>query len=152
MKYAPIMERLERLSVPEPNTGCWLWLGAANRGRSPRIGMERRAVPLPAHRVAWEHRHGRTVPPGVFVRCRHGVQLCVNPEHQELRPQRRHVILKPTRQSPRGRPQKLNDAQVRMIRDGRAAGLKLSTLAQIFDVTEGTISRIVNNLIWREND
>ena len=27
----PIKERFERLYVPEPNSGCWLWLGAVNR-------------------------------------------------------------------------------------------------------------------------
>lgn len=26
--YEP-KERIDRLSIPEPNSGCWLWLGAS---------------------------------------------------------------------------------------------------------------------------
>ena len=28
-KPGTLVERFERHSVPEPNTGCWIWLGAA---------------------------------------------------------------------------------------------------------------------------
>jgi len=28
-----LQTRIERLSIPEPNTGCWLWLGAPTTAR-----------------------------------------------------------------------------------------------------------------------
>lgn len=30
-KYPPIIERFEQNYIPEPNSGCWLWLGALNK-------------------------------------------------------------------------------------------------------------------------
>jgi len=75
---APIAERLERLSMPEPMSGCTLWVGGDN-GLGYGVvwhkgGMRR------AHRVAWELEHG-PVPEGLVLDhiCR--VRSCINPTH-----------------------------------------------------------------------
>ncbi len=36
------LERFWRLVEPEPNSGCWLWVGAAARGYGPEQHAERR--------------------------------------------------------------------------------------------------------------
>jgi hypothetical protein len=60
------LEPLRALSVPEPNTGCWLWLGAdADLG-------------LPAR--AWEALNG-AIPRGMSLRPSCGTGECVNPAH-----------------------------------------------------------------------
>jgi len=85
--YSP-QERIERLSIPEPNSGCWLWLGAARPSASgilygrmvvgSRSNGSRRTVG--AHRYSYEA-FKKDVPGDLYVchKCDNG--LCVNPAH-----------------------------------------------------------------------
>ncbi len=73
----------ERIS-PEPNTGCWLWMGISDLryGRlhtRVREGVYRRLL---AHRASYEAFKG-PIPEGLTIDhiCR--VRLCVNPDHLE---------------------------------------------------------------------
>jgi hypothetical protein len=34
-----LIERIERMSTPEPNTGCWLWLGALGTNGYGTLGI-----------------------------------------------------------------------------------------------------------------
>lgn len=69
-----------RRSIPEPNSGCWLWLGAAKKGypflwRGSR-GQKRTIF---VARKVCEERHG---PIGrLFATHTCDVPLCVNPDH-----------------------------------------------------------------------
>lgn len=77
-----IAEMLLRNSIPEPNSGCWLWLrGAKGGGRGGRYavylwqGRQR----LVSHLALLTR--GIEVPPK-FDACHHcDVTLCVNPDH-----------------------------------------------------------------------
>lgn len=81
--------RIERLSIPEPNTGCWLWLGSVDRGGYARINVAgRNAV---AHRVAYEEFVGPIANDlQIDHLCR--VRSCVNPQHLEPVSQRENVL------------------------------------------------------------
>lgn len=74
-------ERVMSLVSPEPNTGCWLWMGAEAGGCGPgeRYGYYGHG---PAHRVVYEMVKG-PIPDGLqldhLCRCR----MCVNPDHLE---------------------------------------------------------------------
>jgi hypothetical protein len=64
----------------EPNTGCWLWVGAVNaKGHSV---VSHRAVLKMGHRASYEHFVG-PIDPGLQIDhlCRQ--RCCVNPEHLE---------------------------------------------------------------------
>jgi hypothetical protein len=82
MRRSPI-ERFEAKYSPEPNTGCWLWMGAttASSGGYGLFGVATAKARL-AHRWIWEQRNGQ-VPEGLELdhKCRQ--RLCVNPEHLE---------------------------------------------------------------------
>lgn len=65
---------------PEPNTGCWLWAGAADRKGYGLMssGIGRRQVP--AHRFSYERFVG-PIPAGLYVCHTCDVPSCVNPDH-----------------------------------------------------------------------
>lgn len=69
---------------PEPTSGCWLWLGAQNRGYG-RVWLTlegHKRKPLQAHRIAYETERG-PIPDGLHLDhlCRNS--FCVNPYHLE---------------------------------------------------------------------
>lgn len=77
-----IPELIERRSIPEPNSGCWIWEGPAWSGRGGRFygcasfqGRDRLA-----HRVSFEAFKG-PITDGLFVCHRCDNTLCVNPDH-----------------------------------------------------------------------
>jgi len=73
--------RLADLSIPEPNSGCFLWFGALNDGGYGRIKHKMKF--RRAHIVAWELAHGK-VPDGLVIDHKCRVRCCVNPDHMEL--------------------------------------------------------------------
>ena len=70
--------------MPEPNTGCWLWLGAASDG----MGYGTIGEVLPdgsrkshhVHRLSYEI-HVGPIPAGMEILHRCDTPLCVNPDH-----------------------------------------------------------------------
>lgn len=75
-----VTDRFLRRVAPEPNTGCWLWMG--NRG-THGYGLFRSA---PLGRRILAHRASHLlfvgpIPPGLLVCHSCDVPLCVNPDH-----------------------------------------------------------------------
>ena len=79
-KLQPLADRIIAKSMPEPNSGCWLWLGSlwgngygnlSNGSRQPRLG---------AHRGSWMAFRG-PIAEGMDVCHRCDVPICVNPDH-----------------------------------------------------------------------
>lgn len=83
---ANIRERLERRSTPEPNTGCWLWLGAVTAEGYGKVGLGPvNGAPkfvAYAHRVAFELENG-PIPEGLTIDHRCRMPGCINAAHME---------------------------------------------------------------------
>lgn len=81
----PIRERFDAKWTPEPNTGCWLWTGAINKGNGyGHFGPNRGIIATHrAHRVAWILYRG-PVPEGMVIDHMCRVRSCVNPDHLRL--------------------------------------------------------------------
>jgi hypothetical protein len=82
MKYAllPLAEKLSERFAPEPNSGCWLWLGVLNRGG---YGMVKHlGVYRMAHRESFL-KHRGPIPGGLELDHLCRTRACVNPDHLE---------------------------------------------------------------------
>jgi hypothetical protein len=75
-----VRARLERLSIPEPNTGCFLWLGSVTRRGYATMTLNRKTQL--AHRIAYEAVYG-SIPEGLHIDHRCRVRCCINPAHLE---------------------------------------------------------------------
>jgi len=77
-QFSSLAERFEAQYTPEPNSGCWLWIGTTGRRGYGQIkhGYRTRL----AHRVSYELFRGAVAPAqSVCHRCDN--PSCVNPEH-----------------------------------------------------------------------
>jgi hypothetical protein len=70
-------EWLESKSMPEPNTGCWLWLGGQDSDGYGQLKVSRKR--LAAHRVSYGAFVGDPGELHVLHRC--DTPLCINPSH-----------------------------------------------------------------------
>lgn len=78
--YGSVSDRVWNLVAPEPNTGCWLWLGAVNHSGYGTMTIGRRT--RMAHRASYEAHKG-AIPEGLAIDHRCKVRSCVNPDHLE---------------------------------------------------------------------
>lgn len=78
-----LQELFEQYFQPEPNSGCWLWLGQVTyRGE---YGIFNRApdgyIMARAHRVSWEIYNNIKLNPEIHVLHSCDTPICVNPDH-----------------------------------------------------------------------
>lgn len=134
---------------------CWLWTGS-RRGRQEYgqyggISVNGRLVG--AHRFGYELLVG-PIPDGLYVLHRCDTPLCQNPSHwflgtpkdnsQDREQKGRHI---PARGEQDGNA-KLTEAGVLEIRRLYVSGTSQYVLAEMFSVTQATISQIVLHKTW----
>ena len=137
---------LDKVS-PEPNSGCWLWIGAMrNRGYG---SFQFRGGQWRAHRAAYEMFIG-PIPDGLFVTHSCDTPSCVNPRHlsvgthtDNMRDMRgRDRSLRGTRH----RDAKLTEDDVREI---RSSSNSQRTLAKRYGVHQGAIYLVQKRKTWK---
>lgn len=79
MRGSP-QERFDAAYIPEPNSGCWLWLRVLNKKDDGYGTLRLNGICQSAHRVSWVLHRG-TIPEGLWVLHRCDVPSCVNPDH-----------------------------------------------------------------------
>lgn len=74
-----LLRRFELKFIPEPNSGCWLWVGHVHHATDYGWFCISRK-PHKAHRVSWMLYRG-LINGGLHVCHKCDVQSCVNPDH-----------------------------------------------------------------------
>lgn len=77
------VEFIELMSMPEPNTGCWLWLGGYCGGGYGTLHNGALHPRLMAHRFAYEVYNPGVDISGLEVHHKCTNRACVNPQHLE---------------------------------------------------------------------
>lgn len=146
---AALWRKLEERSIPEPNSGCLLWLrstygngyGSVFNSRTKRVGR--------AHRFAWEAVHG-PIPVGLHVLHKCDVPSCINPAHLFLGTQADNMTDKKTKKRERfgGRH------GMAKLTDRLAAEIKMAPGPQVeiavaFGISKQTVNAIKRGRLWR---
>jgi hypothetical protein len=148
-------DQFETKYIPEPNSGCWLWIAAASdRG----YGLFRHQKhTIWAHRHAWALHRGE-IPPGLCVLHKCDTPACVNPDHLFLGTRADNQADKMRKGRNRGgfgddrecagtkHPlAKLTEPQVLAIRSDTRSH---STIGREYGVGQAQVTRIKNRTRW----
>jgi len=80
-KNNPAELRFEKNYLPEPNSGCWLWVGSDSNERGyGTLFVKGKA--MKAHRFSYEREYGK-IPDGLVIDHLCKTPSCVNPAHLE---------------------------------------------------------------------
>lgn len=123
---------------------CWIWTGAAFKGKYGAFWYERRTIG--AHRASWLILRGE-IPAGVFVCHRCDIPLCVNPDHLFLATPKENTLDMVTKG--RGRwvsgeshyMSKLTDAQIIEMAALRGAETQ-AAVARKFGISRALVSML----------
>lgn len=150
-----LRQRFDAKWMPEPNSGCWLWLGTvqglALRPTNMRPRLWNGVWSDYAYRVSWQIHRG-SIPAGLMVCHSCDVPLCVNPDHLFLGTKADNMsdcVAKGRTNKPKGvaaPTAKLTEQQVRMI---RASPLPSKRLARELGVHDRTIRGVRTFTTWR---
>lgn len=144
---ARAIARFEASYVPEPNTGCWLWLGGHTPAGYGQIWYSGRQGY--AHRFAYELFRG-PIPSGYDIDhlCRQ--RACVNPAHLEpvthLVNVRRGLVGQGCTRGESSATSKLTAAQVQTIRQDSRSN---EAVARVFGVSSAAIQKIRSGKGWQ---
>src|SRR5882724_10638977 len=133
----------EERYIPEPNSGCWIWLGMQQSGKEYGLFYWKRKT-VKAHRASWTLYRG-VIPAGMHVCHKCDLPMCVNPDHLFLGSHSDNMadMMKKGRgNAPRGSHNgnsKLNEELVRQIRSLNFNGLCGAVIARQMGVNKSTV-------------
>jgi len=131
--------------------GCWKWKKAKERNGYARVEVGKRKVKQ-AHIVSYLIHKGE-IPEGRLVLHSCHCRECTNPEHLHLGSHKQNMkeMVEADRQA-KGKKHgmaKLEEEQVKIIKDLLKKGIEGSKIAKMFNVSKVSISNIRLNKIWK---
>lgn len=153
MNDSQILEKLWTYTMPEPNTGCWIWFGASTPLGYGKVRYKG-GVRI-AHRVSYMVYRG-DFDPKLCVCHKCDNPFCINPDHLFLGTMKDNTqdMIRKGRKNPclgsNHKTSKLSVEQVleikKLIQD---RPISLNKIAKLFGVTHSTITAIRDNKIWK---
>lgn len=148
-----LREKFDALWIPEPNSGCWIWLGtvAYPRESYPRPCLRVGANNKFASRISFELSVGK-IPDGKWILHKCDNSMCVNPAHlyagtreENVRDAVSRRRLRSGERHPKAR---LLESDIRLISRLRKRGWKIKTLMEWFEVSRSSIWKIYKGKTW----
>jgi len=156
--FQPLVPRFEEKFIPEPNSGCWIWIaGLAACSDKHKLSYGRfhfSGKPIGAHVMSWRIYNGE-IPSGLCVLHSCDNAMCVNPRHlflgthkdntHDMMAKGRHAPMLAAHLGERSHFAKLTAAQVLEIRS--LPGTQ-SEIAKQFGVSQTAIGLIKRRVNW----
>lgn len=140
-RFVSSIIRYELSYIPEPNSGCYLWMGYLDQKGYGRIKINGKS--FKAHKFAYEHFIG-PVAEGLELDHLCRIRCCVNPWHLEPKLHSENVRC--------GDQAKLSWVEVDKIRQIYSESNKTyKELAVQFNVYHGTIARVIREETWKKD-
>lgn len=137
--------RFESKFIPEPNSGCWLWMASLGEKGYGEFWFENQM--RRAHRVAWALYRGTINDLHVLHHCDN--RVCVNPDHLYLGTHVQNMAQRESRgmtiRGSRSPLAKLTEEDVAYI---RRSTMTRRELMQIYNLSSGAIQHILQRRTW----
>lgn len=148
-----VESRLMKWSIPEPNSGCWLWTGSTENFGYGRLNC--RGTVITAHRLSYLTFRG-PIPPGLCV-CHHcDTPACCNPDHlflgtkaDNLADMSRKGRWGPRPNLPRGEQNNKAKLTADLVRKIRVDPRRLREIGSDYGIDLSTVSQIKRGKTWR---
>ncbi len=144
----------ELLNTPEPNSGCWLWIGAHHQGYGTIWDGKRQARATHISLLL----HGRPIPEGMHACHRCDNPCCVNPDHifigtrsdnmrdMHNKGRARRTLSMKGSENPKAR---LTEDAVRKIRADYLRGVPLQEIRREHGLASNHAWSIIRGKLWR---
>lgn len=145
-----LKEEFESRIMPEPNTGCWLWIGKIDKDGYG--GMSYNLVYDRAHRWSYQIYTGPILD-DLYILHHCDTRSCVNPDHLYQGTPKNNSNDRVRRN--RGAigeahgGSKLDSLQIKVIRSLQSSGIEQKEIAKYFNVTPALINLIIKNKLWK---
>lgn len=140
--------------MPEPNSGCWLWLARIGPRGYGVVATSGTTKAL-AHRYSLELYSGQKIPNDLLALHKCDNPMCVNPEHlyvatglDNARDASMRVWPGKWRNPNSRRGYKLSAHKAERIRRQLDANVSVTELARIYGVDRGTIRAVKSGKTW----
>jgi hypothetical protein len=145
-----VSEKLDYYSMPEPMSGCTLWVGSLAMDGYGQLGINKRN--LRAHRVAWEEAIG-PIPEGMKVLHKCDNKACVNVKHLFVGTQMDNIKDRDIKgrgiKGEQHKLSKLTENDVVSIKEMLRNNIRVIDIAKKYGMSKCRISQIKCGTAWR---
>lgn len=149
----PLYKFGKNIKAIEDSNGCYICVSHAKCSNGRYYNIKRNNKIMLLHRYVYESYH-EEIPNGLIVRHKCDNVLCINPNHLVLGSHQDNSNDKVERNRQakfeRNGASKLSNNDVLNIRKLYKDGVMQRNIANMYDVTDSTISMIVNDIIWKD--